>query len=231
MGGKPIRVIKTHDHEKVWNNSSRVPLFVFISRKADQADSESHWGDRELEALMVMHNRVHTACIADIQRYESFIELPEREIESYSRLFGLSEQAKKDVFVHMKFWSILRQCCGSQASQDELLALHTSNLSLNRSLNFKHALVDYDYPACETYRLDEVEKLLFQTKLAQLFPESVVVEYHPWRSSQPIKPGWCKAERQRMFESGLGFNGALLDCSKETLEKMGKCNTTKSAGG
>ena len=63
--------------------------------------------------------------------------------------------------MHMKFWSILRKCCGSQASQDQRLALHTAGLTFNHTLKFKHAVVDYDYPACEVYQLDEVEGSTF----------------------------------------------------------------------
>jgi hypothetical protein len=104
------------------------------------------------------------------------------------------------VSVHMRFWSILKKCCGSQASRDVRLAVHARRF--NVSAVYRHSVADYDYPACEGYNLPVIEDLFMSTLLAQRFPAGLWVEAgHP-----SISRGWCTNERAKL-EEGRDFNG------------------------
>ena len=136
---------------------------LFVSRRLHN-DALS---DEKLSAMV--QSWPAGSCVAHVQQYESFSTRSQQQIGYYARLFGLSVQAEKLVFAHMRFWAILRQCCGSQSSIDNRLHVHSSRRGGGNSTASnrpRHSVDDPDYPACEMYSLSAVEQLVLATALS-----------------------------------------------------------------
>ena len=117
-------------------------------------------------------------------------------------LFALPEAVTQAVHAHMKYWSILRQCCGSQQSQDHRLELH--GIAQNDQAHPHHPQGSYDDPDCEEYRLEVVERLFLGTWLARKFPTQLWLAAN--RTEERIRPGMCAQWEQRI-RAGIDFNG------------------------
>ena len=82
----------------------------------------------------------------------------------YQPIFGLSDEQMEALLHYLRFWTILRQCCGSQMAVDYHAALtkrqyHVEHFSRSSPM----------YHACETYNLDAVESALMHTQVHQRF--------------------------------------------------------------
>ena len=96
------------------------------------------------------------------QEYDDFVHRGMGVLDDYARLFGLNDTAVGVLHQYMRWWSILRQCCGPQQSKDHMLQLHNATVELS------HQPTDYDYPACQTYNLQEAENELLDSELAKI---------------------------------------------------------------
>ena len=115
-------------------------------------------------------------------------------LDDYEQLFKLDKPTVMMLHQFMRWWAVLRQCCGSQQSVDHRLQLH------NSTLEHKHHPTDYDYPACQVYDLPEAEKELLASELAKIAPESLC-------SDQGCIDGdWCSSWSEKIA-GGLDFNG------------------------
>lgn len=90
----------------------------------------------------------------------------------YKPMFNLSDSETAQVAMHMKLWSVLRVCCGPQASIDHLM----STLSRNKSdVPHLHGREDPDSPSCEFYNLGAIESAFLQTTLGQAHPDELYI--------------------------------------------------------
>lgn len=96
------------------------------------------------------------------QLYESFAQRPSEEVRRYSATFGLTEAEVVSVTAYMRYWSILRQCCGPQQSKTHRQQLHGCVPSLSPEAT--------TYPACEMYNLTAVEELFASLPLFRVSP-------------------------------------------------------------
>lgn len=55
--------------------------------------------------------------VAYTQKYREFVRCPLCEIYNYKELFALTNDEILQLTQYMRYWSILRQCCGSQLSK------------------------------------------------------------------------------------------------------------------
>jgi len=225
------RVEKHHNASYI--RASRKPTMLFVSRRShndalsrrshnDALSRRSHndaLSDEKLSAMV--QSWPAGSCVAHVQQYESFSTRSQQQIGYYARLFGLSVQAEKLVFAHMRFWAILRQCCGSQSSIDNRLHVHSSRRGGGNSTASnrpRHSVDDPDYPACEMYSLSAVEQLVLATALSIRSPNEVYIEY----GHAALYRGWCSHELAKL-ESGFDFNGKRLpnvDVDGEPLSRL-----------
>ena len=117
-------------------------------------------------------------------------------------LFGLPEDAIQAVHEHMKYWAILRQCCGSQQSVDHRLELH--GVTQEQQEHMHHPQGSYDDPDCEKYNLEVVEQLFLGTRLARAFPDELWLAFG--RDQERIRRGMCASEAKKIRD-GADFNG------------------------
>jgi hypothetical protein len=143
---------------------------------------------------------------------QSYDQLTERGlglVRHYQQIFGLSEDEYQELYSYMEYWQIVRQCCGLQSSCTNVLERnqpHSAAVAQRRA----HSL---DYPACQTYRLEQVEIALAETTIWQ--------EYQRLLQSNKMKPpgnydwtglGYCQATNT-MISAGVGFNGNMVSSS------------------
>jgi len=85
-------------------------------------------------------------------------------IYEYQQFFNIPTKLMDLVYEYMRYWDILRVCCGPQMSEDWRQALLN-----NTSYRPHHSHESPAYPACEMYDLDKVEELYLNSVLMKRF--------------------------------------------------------------
>eukprot|EP00966_Prymnesium_polylepis_P206561 4785590-Prymnesium_polylepis.3 len=138
------------------------------------------------------------------QHYPEFVKHPLATVEDYAPVFNLTRTMVHEVQVHLRWWMIIRQCCGYQSSQDHRNKLHGF-------ASRRHQPYDHDYVNCDVYRLDEVEKAFLETKLARLYipyAQFVREDMSSLRDTA-ISPGFCNRTNREIL-NGRDFNRRWL---------------------
>ena len=134
-------------------------------------------------------------------------------------LFGLPAAVTRDVHEHMKYWEVLRRCCGTQQSADHRLELHgllapaqgsdgsNGSAAAAAAAAQRHSQgSSYDAADCDTYRLPSVEQRLLGTRLGRLYPAQLWLA--ALRPEERVRPGNCLAW-ERDIRGGVDFNGRM----------------------
>jgi hypothetical protein len=127
----------------------------------------------------------------------------QKEVDDVARLFALTDEEERLVSHYMKWWSVLRQCCGLQSSIDHRMKMHNYT-----DYEAHHTAFDPTAPSCELYNLTVVEQEVLSNPLAKGF--SNAVSYGTRYGDPPIRPGIC-AETDEKLRSGLDVNGKVWD--------------------
>lgn len=127
----------------------------------------------------------------------------QKEVHDVARLFALTHEEERLVSHYMKWWTVLRQCCGLQSSVDHRMKMHNFT-----DYEQHHAPFDPTAPSCELYNLTAVEKEVLRHPLARGFLN--VVSYGMKAADPPIHPGIC-AESDEKLRSGIDINGKVWD--------------------
>ena len=126
------------------------------------------------------------------QVLSEFRSTPLKISSSYKTTFNLNENFVDKLQGYMRYWSILRQCCGNQMSQHQRLILHGCADTISTD--------SLSYPACELYNRNELSNLLSRTFVVRMKLETPVI--HDYNA-------YCNAEDQKIIE-GNDFNGAVF---------------------
>ena len=144
--------------------------------------------------------------VAYTQIYSRFVECPLCEVSKYRNAFGLTDVEVLLITQYMRYWSILRQCCGSQMSKHLRKELFGCPNSSDPLLEGK-----IDYHMCGSWNLTAVEKNFVKTKLYSIVPAD--------RLARPAhlkllwsKPGDCEASHDAV-RNGVGFNLRKINCN------------------
>mmetsp|Transcript_76972 Transcript_76972/g.135668 ORF Transcript_76972/g.135668 Transcript_76972/m.135668 type:complete len:342 (-) Transcript_76972:41-1066(-) len=160
-------VIKTHYTESLrkmvqlgLQKGRRV--LVFATAINDTAGSDGNIQDWQASAQHLSRNlSVHV-------EYAQITKLLSKRgyhlVEDYASFFQLSDNQTQDFMTYIRYWDVLRQCCGKQMSADWFAVL-----AGDESWIPHHSPEDSAYPACETYNLDEVEQDLITSHAFQQY--------------------------------------------------------------
>ena len=160
---------------------------------------KAHYGDMSL--LKKQQENGYISIFASSSKFSFAILQQDREqlvkcslceIERYKDIFYLTPNDIINLTEHMKYYEIIRKCCGLQMSKYEVLRLNGCDM--------RQHILKPDYPKCEEYNIADVE-MKFQ---ASSIPYSVTSSEMNW-----AKPGDC-ARFNKIVESGKGFNGSEL---------------------
>lgn len=142
------------------------------------------------------------------QVYSSFSRCPLCEIEQYKGIFNLSTEEMLQVRQYMRYWIVLRQCCGFQQSLNKRQVLHGCG---DKSFVTQGEIDHHD---CFTKNLSAVEEYFTHTHLFErVNPNKLAprthLEYH-W-----LTPGDC-VRKDAEISSGLDFNRAnRTSCTRD----------------
>ena len=191
QGNSTLNVIKMHPSNLEFRLTNSL-LFTTVR------NSLSEWSARNVTWT--------EGNVAYTQIYSRFVECPLCEVSKYRNAFGLTDVEVLLITQYMRYWSILRQCCGSQMSKHLQKELFGCPNSYDPLLEGK-----IDYHMCGSWNLTAVEKNFVKTKLYSVVPadrlaNSAHLKYL-WS-----KPGDCEASHDDA-RNGVGFNLAKIGCS------------------
>lgn len=138
-------VIKTHDRKFLLQSLPR-DAWIFMTSRS-QLPSELKRKEETLNRTLK-----YIVDIGMVARKGHFIAY------DYQSIFGISDKQMSDVVSYLRFWDILRRCCGKQMSSD-----WRNRLSPIPNYSKHYDSRDTLYPACEMYNISEVETLFINT--------------------------------------------------------------------
>jgi len=116
--------------------------------------------------------------------------------QEYMPHFGLTLKEADMVADHMRHWSLLRKCCGTQSSKYQRARLH------GEAVVIKNRLLD---PGCDMYNLTSIEVHFATSAIAKLFPKSLYVAMGNSGDGN-FEVGFC-ARTNAFVAAGHDFNG------------------------
>jgi hypothetical protein len=111
----------------------------------------------------------------------------------YKQLFKLSDTEMRELYQHMRYWDVLRQCCGLQQSIYNRMVLHNISLA-------EDSYLDLGYPACEVYNITQVESSYLNSVVSVKFPHDLRVDF----TERLVYPGYCQ-DMEDLIRNGTEF--------------------------
>ena len=181
-------VVKTHAIGNTWMNDLKERFGITT---------------RVFTSSILNHTHVNTAL--HHQALPNMYNCSLCEVDSYVPIFGLSQEDVKLLKEYMRYYEIMRQCCGFQQSIYNRYRLHGCNVT--------QLLIDQPdihYPHCEQHDLPKLEKEFDALPLTH----SHFKDNYRWK-----KPGDC-AHFDKEIIPGRDFNGHKFVSCALTLNKI-----------
>ena len=189
---RTYKLHKGHDYDsslrKKYGYSINETIYIFVSQ------------DKRVKQVIPQINRNKNKIdyIVDIVEYEKLIQQDISIVFDYQLIFNLSNNEVLDVYQHMRYWSILRKCCGYQQSRYNRLLLHNQSIDEN-------SFFQIDYPSCEIYNLTQVENNFFKTKISKLYPTELYISSKGGYDGL-LRKNFCSYYEKQII-IGRDFNG------------------------
>lgn len=170
-------------------------------------DPHSNSSDPTAELISRKANVKFKASIAQVERQGNSIAW------EYQEMFGLSNAEMNNIIDYLRYWDILRLCCGLQMSSDwrNYLIEYYDNISgYENFINTAghHKFTSPSYPACEIYDIDKVSYRLLNNPLAKLmltYP-NLKRMVQPSEVDGSLTETYCSMMNERIHTLHLGFN-------------------------
>jgi len=185
-----LQVIKLHPSNQIFASDDTSMFFTTLRHKNIWKEANVSWAEG--------------AHVSYEQDYSELERCPLCEISKYKDIFDLTSEEMLQITQYMRYWSILRQCCGSQMSKwfrGELFGCQDV-----KGFDIEGRL---DFHMCGSMNLTAVEEHFESTHLYSLVPASALsitsqLQYM-W-----AKKGDCE-KSHNAIRSGIGFNLAPVD--------------------
>jgi len=154
-------------------------------------------------------HRLLTSSLAEVSRYRAHFNLKPAEFEA--------------VQGYLRYWSVLRQCCGKQMSLQYRLLLHGC---VNDSIIASDADT-LSYPACEAYDMVEIARLYTRTSIfmRRIHGDDRNARVHADdRNASDIAQS-CARSRQAII-AGSDFNGQEFTNCQELVRTWSESTTS-----
>ena len=185
-----LQVIKLHPSNQVFASDGTSMFFTTLRHK-------NYW--KQINVSWAEGTRVSYE-----QHYSELERCPLCEISKYEDIFDLTSDEVLQITQYMRYWSILRQCCGSQMSKwfrGELFGCQDANgFSIEGRL---------DFHMCGSMNLTAVEEHFESTHLYSLVPASALATTNNLQYLWS-KKGDCE-KSHNAIRSGIGFNLKPVD--------------------
>jgi len=191
---KPV-VYKTHTNiTKFLNPEDKSRVWVFTTSRTKK-DAESKEREMRSNGYLIKY-------VQDMETLRTVGHIIGRE---YMPIFRLSEARTNQLVEYIRYWDILRLCCGPQmatAWRYELMPPEKRRGVLAIDVHSPN------YHACSMYDIDEVERLFRTTKLFQLaknYPNMKMLR-RPNFSTNDYFGTYCSQYIALVRKEGIRFN-------------------------
>lgn len=156
-----FEVVKSHKYPPNPEALARAGALVFATATNSSAISR---GRLEWRATAQRLSQVMRLDVAFVQITSHLARRGYLIAADYQRHLGLTDAQLGHVIEYIRYWSVLRQCCGREMSADWRARLRNDS---GRTTH--HSPGSGLYPACEIYDLDAVERALMQSYVYRRF--------------------------------------------------------------
>ena len=136
-----------------------------------------------------------------VQDKRTLDRLGHHMVYEYQDIFGFTEEQMADLLVYMRYFTVLRQCCGDQMSDDWRQALLPEDKK-RKGYRPHHGAASPSFPACEMYDIDTVERLFMGTKIFQLSEQHGVYT----NPATVFNGSACSTYNHKVRTEGLGHD-------------------------
>ncbi|XP_045179643.2 uncharacterized protein LOC123539194 [Mercenaria mercenaria] len=192
-------VIKTHEIK--YNELRLLPYdtWIFMTSSSNlSAEKQRKFDYNKRKVQMMKMNCPYIADIETVSKRGHFI------VHEYRSMFRVDEEQIQQAVEYLRYWDILRLCCGKQMSAD-----WRNYLSPTKNYKPHHSLHSSTYPACEIYNISKVEQLLIKTYVFQRFadiPSLRDVIGKPSNVDGNIDGQYCERCNRNISKNHLRFN-------------------------
>jgi hypothetical protein len=156
--GREFRVIKTHQPPQEWpQHMFKDNVWFFFT-----GDNGINWHSEAAHLANDLGRDVKY-----VQLFDNLAMHGYTLAADYQPIFALNNSQCESLLTYLRYWDVLRQCCGPQMSQD-----WRATLQHDAAHEPYWALEDTAYPACEMYDIDKVQSNMLNTKLGHWGVES-----------------------------------------------------------
>jgi len=211
--GAPPEVVKAHKEAQLRGalQKANATGFLLFATARGGGGRRPRCADagRDAERARAELSETLGAAVAHVQLYEYLERCGSNvQIFAYAEKLGLDDGAGDDVLEYMRYWSVLRRCCGPQMSFDYRARL----LGLPRADNAKaRARNDPAYDACETYNLTAVERHVLRTRVVRACGPPMAQLSHKLPFANNITVGACARYEAAVVTQRLRFNRPPAD--------------------
>lgn len=150
---------------------------------------------------------------AHTQKYPRLLKLGvSEEVYTIAQRLRLNTTELMYLQHHIRWWSVLRQCCGPQSSKDQRMRLAGKSSGQNIYADEHPAS-----PKCHLYNISQVEYEVFNSFLGRMFP--VDVAYGGQGESVNISLGFCRKWDRQWEPGGKKENSHVSIIRHETLSQ------------
>jgi hypothetical protein len=125
-------------------------------------------------------------------------------VYEYQDIFGLSDKQMEYLVEYLRYWEILRVCCGVQMSSD-----WRNQLSPVSNYSQHHDPHSPAYPACEMYNISQVENLMLKTYVFQKFSQIISLHHvigKPSTADGELNGTYCERCQANITMNNIQFN-------------------------
>ncbi|XP_053397045.1 uncharacterized protein LOC123562512 [Mercenaria mercenaria] len=192
-------VVKTHVIRDIMIRSLPLNSWIFITSSNSLPVIKKQ--ELELTKRKIKNMKIEIPYIADISMVSKRGHFIAYE---YQSIFRVSDKQMEKVTEYLRYWDILRVCCGKQMSADwRWHLLHTKHFTPH------HELHSSSYPACEMYNISAVEQLFIKTNIYQKYAHGPSLHDIIGKISNvdgDMDGHYCERCSKNISEKYLGFN-------------------------
>mmetsp|Transcript_33313 Transcript_33313/g.106352 ORF Transcript_33313/g.106352 Transcript_33313/m.106352 type:complete len:295 (+) Transcript_33313:66-950(+) len=188
-------VIKTHDlsfrdEMRGWTD--------FAGLYVTETTSRGHGDVRVGDAYATEAKRDESRGANYVQFYEKMFFRKFTIVYDYQKPLGLTNHQTTDLAEYMRYWEILRRCCGTQMSKD-------FSARLRDDARFRKD-TDIAFDTCEAYNISNVEGMLMRSRIYRDFAPTVDVIGRASPYDEPYDGNYCRRTQVATSKCKLGFN-------------------------
>lgn len=140
-----------------------------------------------------------------VQHFEDVAVRGRSLVFDYAQILNLTVKEAHQIATFVRYWEILRRCCGAQMSTDYRHRLFKGSYNLPTNMIHFRAEDDPSFDACEIYNIDQVERRYVHTAVFRKCNKHPLIRKLS-DVDQPLDGSYCKRALNATIEQHLIFN-------------------------